>query len=109
MNRNIVREPRRDNYENRLTVDTEGYVWSAHWGGSRISRYDHNDQVDQVIEIPVPMLASMAFGGKNLKKLFVTTSRLNMEKDQIKVAPLSGGLFVLDVDFEGMQETIFCG
>ena len=105
----MVREPRRDNYEKRLTVDAEGYIWNAHWGGSRISRYDHNDQVDQVIEIPVPMVASMAFGGKNLKKLFVTTSRLNMEKDQIKAAPLSGGLFVLDVDSEGLQETSFCG
>ena len=62
-----------------------------------------------MIEIPVPMVASMAFGGKNLKKLFVTTSRLNMEKDQTKVAPLSGGLFVNDVDCEGMQETILCG
>ncbi|MCS5545722.1 MAG: SMP-30/gluconolactonase/LRE family protein [SAR324 cluster bacterium] len=64
----MAREPRRDNYEKRLTVDAEGYVWSAHWGGSRISRYDHNDQVDQVIEIPVPMVASMVFGGKNQKK-----------------------------------------
>ena len=62
-----------------------------------------------MIEIPVPMLASMVFGGKNLKKLFVTTSRLNMEKDQIKAASLSGGLFVIDVDCESMQETIFCG
>ena len=62
-----------------------------------------------MIEIPVPMVASMAFGGKNLKKLFVTTSRLNKEKDQIKAAPLPDGLFVLDVDCEGMQETIFCG
>ena len=55
-----------------------------------------------MIKIPVPMVASMAFGGKNLKKLFVTMSRLNMEKDQIKAAPLSGGLFVLDGDCEGM-------
>ena len=61
-----------------------------------------------MIKIPVPMVESVAFGGKNLKKLFVTTSRLNMEKDQIKAVPLSGGLFVLDVDCEGMQETIFC-
>ena len=63
-----------------------------------------------MIEIPVPMVASIAFGLKNLKKLFVTMSRLNMEKDQIKAAHLSGGLFVLDVDCEGsMQETICCG
>ena len=44
-------------------IDAEGYVWSAHWGGSRISRYDHNGHVDQVIEMPVPMVTSMAFGG----------------------------------------------
>ena len=62
-----------------------------------------------MIEIPVPMVESMAFGGINLKKLFVTTTRLNMEKDQIKAAHLSGGLYVLYVDREGMQETIFCG
>ena len=62
-----------------------------------------------MIEIPDPMVASMAFGGKNLKKLFVTTSLMNKEKDQIKAAPLSGGLFVLDVDCEGLQETSFCG
>ena len=63
----MVREPRRDNYEKRLTVDAEGHVCTAHWGGSRISRYDHYDQVDHVIEIPVPIVGSMAFGGKNLK------------------------------------------
>jgi sugar lactone lactonase YvrE len=55
------------------------------------------------------MVTSIAFGGKNLNKLFVTTARLNMEEDQIKAAPLSGGLFVLDVDSEGLQETSFCG
>ena len=47
--------------------------------GVRIGE-DHESQVmiimtkvDQVIEILVPMVASMAFGGKNIKKLFVTT------------------------------------
>jgi sugar lactone lactonase YvrE len=55
------------------------------------------------------MVTSIAFGGKNLNKLFVTTARLSMEEDQIKAAPLSGGLFVLDVDSEGLQETSFCG
>lgn len=92
-----------------LTVDAAGYVWSAHWAGSRITRYDPNGQVDRVIEMPVPMVTSLAFGGKNLDKLFVTTARLSMTEDQIKAAPLSGGLFVLDVACEGLPETSFCG
>ena len=107
--RNFVVVDPLDGIPDGLTVDAEGYVWSAHWGGSRISRYDHNGHLDQVIEMPVPMVTSIAFGGKNLNKLFVTTARLNMEEDQIKAAPLSGGLFVLDVDSEGLQETSFCG
>ena len=58
----MVRGPRRDHYEKRLTLDLEDYVLSMRWEGSRISRYDHNDHLDQVIEIPVPMVASMTFG-----------------------------------------------
>lgn len=92
-----------------LTVDAEGYVWSAHWGGSRITRYDPNGQVDRVIEMPVPMVTSLAFGGKNLDRLFVTTARRMMTEEQIKAAPLSGGLFVLDVAREGLPETNFYG
>lgn len=92
-----------------LTVDAEGCVWSAHWEGSRITRYNPNGQVDRVIEMPVPMVTSLAFGGKNLDKLFVTTARMSMTEDQIKAAPLSGGLFVLDVACEGLPETSFCG
>ena len=65
----MVREPRCYNYEKRLTVDAEGYVWSAHWGGSRISRYNHNDQVDQVIEIPVPMVAKHGVWWQKSKKI----------------------------------------
>ncbi len=59
--------------------------------------------------MPVPMVTSLAFGGKNLDKLFVTTARLSMTDAQIKAAPLSGGLFVLDVACKGLPETSFCG
>ena len=92
-----------------LTVDAEGYVWSAHWGGSRITRYDPNGRVDRVIEMPVPLVTSLAFGGPNLDKLFVTSARWDMTDDQIKAAPHSGGLFVLDVNCQGLPEVKFCG
>jgi sugar lactone lactonase YvrE len=62
-----------------------------------------------VIEMPVPLVTSLAFGGKNLDKLFVTTARLSMTDAQIEAAPLSGGLFVVDVACQGVQETRFLG
>lgn len=92
-----------------LTVDAEGYIWSAHWGGSRITRYNPNGQVDRVIEMPVPLVTSLAFGGQNLDKLYVTTARWDMTDNQIKTAPQSGGLFVLDIGCQGLPEVNFCG
>ena len=44
---------------------------------------------------------------KKSKKIICHNVPLNMEKDQIKAIPLSGGLFVLDVECEGMQEPSF--
>jgi sugar lactone lactonase YvrE len=92
-----------------LTVDAEGYIWSAHWNGSRITRYDPNGKVNRVINMPVPNVTSLAFGGQKLDQLYVTTARLGLTEDQIKAAPLSGNLFVLDTGYQGLPETDFCG
>ena len=37
-----------------MTVDTEGYLWVAHWGGSRVSRYAPDGSVERVVPMPVP-------------------------------------------------------
>jgi sugar lactone lactonase YvrE len=91
------------------TVDAEGFIWSAHWGGWRITRYDPGGGVDRVVEMPVPNVTSLAFGGTGLDRLFVTTARLGMTDQEIEDAPLSGGLFALDVGVRGLPEMPYAG
>ena len=46
-----------------LTVDAEGCVWSAQWGGWCITRYDPDGRVERVLTLPIPNPTSCCFGG----------------------------------------------
>jgi len=92
-----------------LCVDSEGFVWSAHWNGWRITRYDPDGRIDRVIRMPVPLVTSLAFGGETLGQMFVTTARLEMTEEQLKESPLSGGLFQIDPGVSGLPEVPYQG
>jgi sugar lactone lactonase YvrE len=98
-----------DGMPDGLTVDAEGFVWGAHWDGWRITRYDPDGRIDRIISLPVPNVTSVTFGGENLDQMFVTTARLGMTESQIKDAPLSGGLFVVDAGATGRPDTPYQG
>ena len=98
-----------DGMPDGLTVDAEGFVWGAHWDGWRITRYDPDGRIDRIISLPVPNVTSVTFGGENLDQMFVTTARLGMTEDQVKEAPLSGGLFVVDSGVTGRLDTPYQG
>ncbi len=59
-----------------MTVDAEGYVWSARWGGHKLVRH-HPDTGEAVAEIrfPVERVSSVTFGGPGYAHLYVTTAR----------------------------------
>ena len=90
-------------------VDGEGCLWNAQWNGHRVVRYFLDGTIDRVISIPVMNPTCIAFGGKNLDVLYVTTARYLMTPEQIKSEPLAGGLFAITVDVKGLNEPKFCG
>ncbi|WP_068469394.1 SMP-30/gluconolactonase/LRE family protein [Candidatus Protochlamydia phocaeensis] len=87
-----------------LTVDQEGYVWSAHYGRGKIVRYSPEGVKERVITLPVPRPTSCAFGGENLDILFMTTARENMSREEIEQYPLSGSLFAVRTEVKGLPE-----
>ena len=102
-----------------MTVDTEDRVYSAHFDGSRITRYRPDGSIDRVIDMPVEMVTSCAFGGPGFETLFVTTCSVAfpVDWDAVRAAgdavpetgPVPGGLYTLNLGSHGVAETPFAG
>jgi sugar lactone lactonase YvrE len=57
-----------------LTVDDEGGVWVALWGGSALRRYAPDGSLDRVLPVPAVNVTSCCFGGADGSTLFITTA-----------------------------------
>lgn len=88
-----------------LTVDAEGCVWVALWGGGQIRRYTPEGALDRVIELPVRQPTACAFGGPELRDLYITSARAGLEAPH----PLSGSLLVIEGAGQGLPAPAFAG
>jgi D-xylono/L-arabinono-1,4-lactonase len=93
-----------------LTVDAEGFVWSAEWYGSCISRYDAKGELERRIPVPAKQSSSLTFGGPDLSDIFVTSAA---KSEPMPVMPpgydpesgyFGGALFSLNVGIHGRLE-----
>jgi len=92
-----------------LTVDAEGFVWSAQPQFGRLARYDPKGEIERIIELPVTRGTSCMFGGKDLDVLYVTTMRATLTEEQLAQEPLAGSLLALRPGVRGIAETPFAG
>lgn len=92
-----------------LTVDSEGFVWSAFWGGWKVVRYNPEGKADREYRLPVPNPTSCAFGGKRLDELYITSASLGLSKEEKEQHAQSGDLFCLRAGIAGMDEQRFAG
>lgn len=91
------------------TVDAEGYLWNAMFGGGRLIRYAPDGRVDREVALPVTQPSSCSFGGPDLSILYVTSGTQRLTEDELARQPLAGGLFALDVGVRGLPEPEFAG
>lgn len=89
------------------TVDCEGGVWSAHFDGGCVIRYDAGGRMDRIVRLPVTKPTACAFGGPGYGKLFVTTATRGLDADQLRAEPMAGRVLVLDVGVAGMPPVAF--
>ncbi len=84
-----------------LTVDADGGVWVAVWGGGAVLRHDTGGRVRESVELPAARVTSCAFGGPGLDQLFVTTAA--------GPGALGGALFVCQPGVTGQPSHPFRG
>jgi L-arabinonolactonase len=87
-------------------IDAEDHLWNAQWGGGEVVRYRPDGSVERRLKLPVSQPSCVAFGGKNLDLLFVTSARVDLSAEQLAAEPLAGALLVYDVGVTGLAETI---
>ncbi len=88
-------------------IDSEDYMFSAHWGGWQVVRYTPDGAVDCVLDMPVSQPTCVAFGGKNMDILFVASANENLSADELQRQPQAGNLFIYQTDFKGLKEPFF--
>ncbi len=85
-----------------MTVDAEGCLWIAHWGGFQVSRWDPvSGKKILTVKVPVPNPSSCAFGGPKLDRLYITTAT-GRDKTVKRDYPLSGSLYVYEDGTRGL-------
>jgi sugar lactone lactonase YvrE len=78
-----------------LTVDADGCVWVAMWGGAALRRFQPSGRPDVLVPVPVARPTSCAFGGPGLADLFVTTASIGLSETARAAQPLAGRLLRL--------------
>lgn len=87
-------------------VDVEGHYWTALYEGGRVARLDPQGEIVDEIVVPAKCPTMVAFGGDDLKTLFVTTVG-DRPAEELKQYPHSGAIFKVEVDVAGLAEHRF--
>ena len=92
-----------------LTVDADGYVWSAQWYGYCVMRYDPDGKQERKLSVPSGQTSSVMFGGADLTDIYVTTAaevvRLSAApKGYDFDAPHNGSVYRFNPGIQGKEE-----
>jgi D-xylonolactonase len=70
----FVQTPKEGGLPDGMTVDAEGYVWSARWDGSALFRYAPDGREVLRIAFPAKKVSCPTFGGPDYEDIYVTTA-----------------------------------
>jgi sugar lactone lactonase YvrE len=90
--RTVIRVPKELGTPDGMTVDADGGLWVALWGGGAVHRYV-DGRLDREIRLPASKITSCAFGDEDLGTLFITSAREGLSDAELRAQPLAGALF----------------
>lgn len=101
--RTFIQVPRDEGegHPDGMTVDAEGYVWSARWDGGCIVRYAPDGTEVQRVIFPARKVSCVTFGGADYTDMYVTTANIEGKEQEGRGA---GALFHLNLGIRGKPE-----
>lgn len=91
-----------------MTIDSEGNLWIALWGGAAVGCWNpESGKLLRSIDVPAKNVTSCAFGGNDLKTLYITTARIATSNEELEKYPYAGGLFKVKPGVKGVEAFFF--
>jgi len=89
------------------TVDAEGGYWVALYNSGKIARYRPDGTLDREIHLPVTKPTMLAFGGRDLTTLYVTSASHRLTREELAAQPFAGRILALEPGVCGLPEPKF--
>jgi len=103
-NKSIFAHTEENCFPDGSTIDANGNLWNAQWGGSQVLQYSPNGTINQRITLPVSQPTCVALGGENDDLLFVTSARDELSLAQQSKQPLAGDLLIYSISANTIPE-----
>ncbi len=104
----VVNVPSEMGSPDGMTIDEEGNLWVALWGGSAVGCWNpKTGELIRKIEVPAKNVTSCAFGGDDLGTLYITTARQATSDEELKNFPDAGSVFKVKPGVNGVNAYFF--
>ena len=100
--RPFVRIDPREGHPDGPTIDSNGDLWIALYGGWEVRRYSPSGQQLEVVRFPVANITKIALGKDDLRTAYATTARQKLSPEEVAKQPLIGSLFAFPVEVAGV-------
>ena len=84
------------------TVDAEGCLWAAIWGGWAVHRYSPAGELIESVPLPCSNVTKVAFGGADRRTVYVTTAWAGLSETERSAQPQAGDLFAFRSTVSGL-------
>ena len=99
----FVQTPEGEGVPDGMTVDAEGYVWSARWDGGHLFRYSPTGELVDKVAFPAKKVSCVTFGGPDYTDMYVTTAGGNRKETDGQGA---GALYRINLGIRGVPECL---
>ena len=100
----FIRFAEEDGYPDGMTVDADGHLWVAHWGGGRISRFTPEGRLDRSIELPAGQVTNICLAGEKQDRMFVSSAAIGLPESEH-----DGALFEVFPGTHGLPTNLYAG
>jgi len=109
-NRRVVARPSEETGRpDGAAADVEGFYWSAGISAGVLNRWAPDGRLDRTIPLPCSNPTMPCFGGPDLRTIFITSLRHDVPAEVLAAKPLSGGIFAVQVEVQGVLVARFKG